>query len=305
MAGEPAGDILLIGPGWLGGPAAEQLARAQASGDRVIAVSRSERPAPAGCVALQADITRGTDDPAFAALLTAPLRAIVVCVAPSTARGDSYAVYPAAARGTASLAAAFGARAVVYVSSTGIYDRHDGSAVDERTLIAPANERVQALFDAELTVLATASAERSAIVLRAAGLYGPGRDPAARFASGATAADTWCNFSWRDDVIAAIAHVLTLPPTGHGAVYNCTDNHPVQAGDITHALTGTRPTAEAPVDPHGPVRAGRSNQRISSAALLATGWRPAAPTVFDGLTLLGHALPGHALPGHALPGRPS
>jgi nucleoside-diphosphate-sugar epimerase len=300
MAGEPTGDILLIGPGWLGGPAAEQLACTQTGEGRVVAVSRSMQPAPAGCVALQADITRGTDDPAFAASLTAslaasltaPLRAIVVCVAPSSARGDSYAVYPAAARGTASLAAAFGAQAVVYVSSTGIYDRHDGSAVDERTLIAPANERVQALFDAELTVLATASAERSAIVLRAAGLYGPGRDPAARFASGAVAADTWCNFSWRNDVIAAIAHVLTLPPSGHGVIYNCTDNSPVQAGDITHALTGTRPDGAVPADAHGPVRAGRSNQRISSAALLATGWRPAAPTVFDGLALLGHALPG-------------
>lgn len=292
MAGEATGDILLVGPGWLGKPAAESLARAHAGRGRVVAVSRSERPAPEGCVALQADITRGTDDPAFRATLSAPLRAIVVCVAPSSARGDSYAVYPAAARGTARLADAFDAQAVVYLSSTGIYDRHDGSAVTEKTLIAPTNDRVQALFDAELTVLATASAARSATVLRAAGLYGPGRDPAARFASGATAADTWCNFSWRDDVIAAIAHVMARPATGHGVIYNCTDDCPVQAGDITLALTGARPTAGLPADPNGPVRAGRSSQRISSAALKATGWYPAAPTVFDGLAQLGHALPG-------------
>ena len=291
MAGDPVGDILLVGPGWLGAPAAEFLARSRAGRGKVIAVSRSHRPAPAGCESLQADITRGADDPAFA-VLSAPLQAIVVCVAPSTARGDSYAVYPAAARGTASLAAAYGAHAVVYVSSTGIYDRHDGSAVNEQTLIAPANDRVQALFDAELTVLASATAERSATVLRAAGLYGPGRDPAARFASGATAPDTWCNFSWRDDVISAIAHVLTRPASGQGVIYNCTDDVPVQAGDITLALTGSRPTAGVTADPNGPVRAGRSNQRISSAALLATGWRPAAPTVFDGLTMLGHTLPG-------------
>ncbi len=295
MAFEPEGDILLIGPGWLGQPAAEQLARAHAGRSRVIAVSRSERPAPEGCVSLQADITRGAEDPAFATAIAGPLRAIVVCVAPSSARGDSYAVYPAAARGTASLVAAFGAEAVVYVSSTGIYDRHDGSAVNEHTLITPANDRVQALWDAELSVLATATSHRSATVLRAAGLYGPGRDPAARFASGATAPDTWCNFSWRDDVIGAIAHVLTLPATGQGAIYNCTDNAPVQAGDITFALTGVRPTTGGPADPNGPVRAGRSSQRISSAALIATGWHPAAPTVFDGLAMLGHTLPGRAL----------
>lgn len=294
MAGESAGDILVIGPGWLGKPAAEHLARTHVGKGRVLAVSRSERPAPDGCIALQADVTRGAHDPALAAALSAPVQAIVVCVAPSTARGDSYAVYPAAARGVASLAATYEAGAVVYVSSTGIYDRQDGSAVNEQTLIAPANDRVQALFDAELAVLATASARRSATVLRAAGLYGPGRDPATRFASGATAPDTWCNFSWRDDVISAIAHVLTLPATGTGVIYNCTDDCPVQAGDITLALTGARPSAGAPADLNGPVRAGRSNQRISSAALIATGWQPAASTIFDGLTMLGHALPGRA-----------
>jgi hypothetical protein len=100
-------------------------------------------------------------------------------------------------------------------------------------------------------------------------------------------------------------HVLTLPATHGGTIYNCTDNMPVQAGAITHALTG-RPAgaAETPVE-DGAVRAGRSSQRISSAALLATGWRPTMPTVFDGLRALGHSLPGHSLPGHSLPGHPA
>lgn len=290
---EPAGDILLVGPGWLGAPTAEALARTFPGG-RVWVASRGERPAPTGCRALQADVTLGTRDPAFLASLAAPLRAIVVCVAPSSARGDSYAVYPAAARGAAALAEALDARSVVYVSSTGIYDRHDGSTVDERALIAPTTERVQALFDAELTMLATASATRSAIVLRAAGLYGPGRDPGTRFANGATAADTWCNFSWRDDVTSAIAHVLDLAPTGKGVIFNCTDDHPVQAGDITMALTGAPPRTPADPASDGAIRSGRSNQRIRSTALLATGWHPAVPTIYDGLRRLGHALPGRA-----------
>jgi len=42
------------------------------------------------------------------------------------------------------------------------------------------------------------------------------------------------------------------------------------------------------------VRSGRSNQRVNIDALLATGWRPAAPTVYDGLRLLGHQVP-HAV----------
>lgn len=297
MPTERQGDLVLVGPGWLGAPAAEVLAASGAYA-RVWSVSRSERPAPAGCRALAADITRGTEDPAFAGALTQPVSALVVCVAPASARGDGYTMYPAAARGVAALATALDVRTVVYISSTGVYDRHDGSAVDERTLIAPSNARTQALFDAELTVLATAAdtanatAPRSAFVLRAAGLYGPGRDPATRFAAGATPAETWCNFSWRDDVIGAIEHVLRLPPSGRGTIFNCTDNHPVQAGDITEALTGSRPSAATAGTDAGPVRSGRSNQRISSAALMASGWTPSVPTIFDGLQRLGHHLPG-------------
>lgn len=294
MAGDQ-GDVLVVGPGWLGAPAATALA---ASGRfaRVWTVSRSAQSAPAGCLALQADIRRGPDDDAIAAHVSAPLAAIVVCVAPSRERGDSYAIYPEAARGVAALAQRLGASAVVYVSSTGVYDRQDGNLVDERTLIAPSSERVHALFDAELTVLATASSARRAIVLRAAGLYGPGRDPGPRFASGSTAADTWCNFSWRDDVVSAIGHVLDRPAVGHGEIFNCTDNHPVRAGEITRALTGALPDAPTgtATATDAPVRAGRSNQRISSAALIATGWTPSVPTIFDGLRRLGHALPGLA-----------
>ncbi|WP_396223853.1 NAD-dependent epimerase/dehydratase family protein [Gemmatimonas sp.] len=304
MGHDAGGDVLLVGPGWLGAPAATALAAATPA-RRVFTASRTDRQPPAGCHALTADVTRGMADPAFARAVTAPLSAVVVCVAPSRARGDSYAVYPAAARGAATIAEALGAEALVYISSTGVYDRHDGSAVDERTLIAPASDRVRALFDAELTVLATAAAGCRATVLRAAGLYGPGRDPGPRFAAGSVEPESWCNFSWRDDVIAAMRHVLTLPATHGGTIYNCTDNTPVQAGAITHALTGLPAGAAEPPVEDGTVRAGRSNQRISSAALLATGWRPTMPTVFDGLRALGHSLPGHSLPGHSLPGHPA
>jgi nucleoside-diphosphate-sugar epimerase len=291
-------DTLLVGPGWLGAAAAHRLAaEATTHHGRVFCLSRTARPAPAGCLAVAGDIMRGANDTSLLNALPAHVARLVVCVAPSSARGDSYAIYPAAARGAAALAEALGVVSLVYVSSTGIYDRQDGSEVDERTIIAPGNERVQALMDAELAVLASATPGRAVTVLRAAGLYGPGRDPGPRFASGATAPDTWCNFSWRDDVVVAITHTLALPATGKGVVFNCTDNTPVQAGLITQALTGrvatgATPTLDSAMTPTGAVRAGRSNQRISSAALLATGWTPTMPDIFAGLRALGHALPG-------------
>lgn len=290
-------DTLVVGPGWLGAPVAETLAR---SGHRVWVLSRSGSGAPVGSTAVAGDITQAVTPEGRAAMLAhlpGTIRHLVVCVAPSSARGDSYAIYPAAARGAAALAEALGASSVVYVSSTGIYDRQDGSAVSEHSLITPGNDRVHALFEAELLILAAATERRAVHVLRAAGLYGPGRDPGARFAAGATPPHIWCNFSWRDDVVSAITHCLALPPSGKGELFNCTDNTPVQAGDITHALTGRRPqssgteTTTTSVNT-APVRAGRSNQRISSAALIAAGWHPEVPDVFEGLRRLGHALPG-------------
>lgn len=294
-------DTLVVGPGWLGAPAAITLAAAAAVHEgRVFCLSRTTRSAPAGCIAVSGDITQGVHNAALLAALPAQVSRLVVCVAPSSARGDSYAIYPAAARGAATLAEALGVTSVVYVSSTGIYDRQDGSDVDERTLIVPGNDRVHALMDAELTMLATASSSRAVTVLRAAGLYGPGRDPGPRFARASTAPDIWCNFSWRDDVVAAIAHTLAMPATGTGAVFNCTDNTPVQAGLITQALTGRAAgddredatSSESAAVVSSSVRAGRSNQRVSSAALMATGWAPMMPNIFAGLRALGHALPG-------------
>lgn len=280
---------LLVGPGWLGATAAEHLA---ANGHAVWTLQRSAVAAPAGCVAVLGDISTAVNDAALRAMLPDAVDHVVVCVAPSSNRGDSYAIYPAAARGAVALAAVLGARSVVYVSSTGVYNRHDGSDVSESTPIVPTDARVQALYDAEQAVASAAGPERNAYVLRAAGLYGPGRDPARRFAAAAVSPETWCNFSWRDDVVGAIAHLLAQPVTGEARTFNCTDGYPVQAGRITLALTGVAPNATGEPSDGGRVSAGRSSQRIRIDALLATGWLPQVPTVFDGLQRLRHALPG-------------
>jgi nucleoside-diphosphate-sugar epimerase len=291
--------ILVVGPGWLGRPLAEQLA---ADGNVVFTLQRSapSGAAPhAGITPLTGDIATATEGLAFAArgaMLPARIDHLVVCVAPSRARGDDYAIYPQAAAGAAALAHAMGIRSVLYVSSTGVYDRHDGSEVTERSLITPHDARVQALFDAEQRIATVAQDPNATVhIVRAAGLYGPQRDPAARLADPAFAAgDVWCNFSWRDDVISAIAHLLQHDRAPGVRIFNCADGTPLRSSDIAATLTGRAvhtPEERAPVDPGAPVRSGRSNQRISIDALLATGWRPVAPTVYDGLRLLGHQVP--------------
>jgi len=296
------GTVLLVGPGWLGKVAAARLA---ARGAIVATLQRSVPVSTSPDVlALTGDIASAARGPEQLAALHAIVRSalpttidhLVVCVAPSRARGDDYGIYPQAAAGAAELARAMGIRSVLYVSSTGVYDRHDGSEVTEQTAIEPHEARVRALYDAEQHIATVAQAPDATVhIVRAAGLYGPQRDPAARLAAPAFATgDVWCNFSWRDDVISAIAHLLQYDRAPGVRIFNCADGTPLRSSEIAATLTGRAvhtPEERAPVDPSAPVRSGRSNQRINIDALRATGWRPAAPTVYDGLRLLGHQVP--------------
>ena len=223
---------------------------------------------------------------------------ITLCVAPSRSRGDDHAaLYPAAARGAVRLAEALGARTLLYTSSTGVYGTGDGSDVDENTSVGDADDRQRALVDAERTVLeAGGIGSLRPIVLRVAGLYGPGRDPARRFRGADAPAepqdDRWCNFAWRDDVVAAALHLQTAPDAElRHAIFNCADGHPVRASAVSEALgappasglaeRGARSSASPLV---------RRDRRVSVERLLATGWSPEVPTVFHGLALLGHDL---------------
>ena len=277
--------ILLVGPGWLGAPTAALLA---SQGSRVYTLHRSPTAPPAGCTPVVGHIETAAHDHDALAVLPQAIDHLIVCVAPSRTRGDDYGLYPAAAEGAAALADVLSAKSVVWVSSTGVYDRQDDSMVGEHTTLRPGNARVQALVDAELYIARAANDQvpRVVRILRVAGLYGPGRDPAPRFLSGATPADIWCNFAWRDDVRDAIAHLMSTPPQAPVEIFNCADGHPVQAGEIVKALNGNASDSLGA----SASRQGRGSQRVVVDALRATGWSPSMPTVFDGLRALGHRI---------------
>lgn len=67
-------------------------------------------------------------------------------------------------------------RRFVYISTTGVYGDCHGRTVDEATPVNPSNERAQRRVDAE-EQLAQWAAEKECelVVLRAPGIYGPGR----------------------------------------------------------------------------------------------------------------------------------
>ena len=170
-AASPHDTVLLVGPGWLGKIAAVRLA---ARGATVATLQRSVPVSTSpDVVALTGDIADAARGPEPLATLVAVVRSalparidhLVVCIAPSRARGDDYTVYPQAAAGAAALAHALHIRSVLYVSSTGVYDRQDGSEVTEQVAIDPHDARGHALYDAEqrIATVALGSTGQSAI----------------------------------------------------------------------------------------------------------------------------------------------
>ncbi len=302
--------VLLVGPGWLGGHIVHRL---RALGADVWTLRRTAAP-PAGSTAyeeadgggrptpdpqrLTGDIALASQNDALIACLPAPLTHVVLCIAPSRSRGDTHASsYPPAARGAVALAARLGARSVLYTSSTGVYGRTDGALVDEDTPLARNDERQRALVDAEEIVLTDAvTAGMGAVVLRVAGLYGPGRDPAGRLMEAAAQgalSDSWGNYAFRDDVASAATHLLAdLRFQRGGHVFNCADGHPMRADAVVQGL-GVDPTRLSEVSSTTIAtrrEVARSNQRVVVDRLLATGWTPSMPTVLHGLAQLGHAV---------------
>jgi len=298
--------VLVLGAGWLGAPLAESFA---ANGCSVTTVRRSPHTPPAGGRAVPYDLRllAHPDAPP----LPEPFRdheLVLAMVAPDRARGDDHEhTYPAVAEAAARIASESGARALCWISSTGVYGYADGREVTERSSRAADSPAQRALCRAEDTILAAASDRVRVGVLRASGLYGPGRDPAPRYrapAALAPRAAQWVNLAWRDDVIAAVhcwsSHALAdtaAPPS----VLNVSDSTPLTVAECARlvaradgrAFVMPEPTPTAGASTPPPVAPMRSNQRIRVDALRSLGWTPQVPNLRAGLLQLGYSRLAH------------
>jgi len=288
---------LILGAGWLGQALAESLA---ADGVRVTTVRRSAHASVPGGAAVAFDLAEIAGDDAALAELPTSLRGhdvMIAAVAPDRSRGDDHAsTYPVAAQASVRIAQRTGARALSWISSTGVYGYVDGREVTEETPRRGHGAAHDALCQAEDTILAAASSILRVGVLRVAGLYGPGRDPAPRYRDMSAFAGRsahWLNLAWRDDVIAAIrvwtSHALSGGPTP--AVLNVADGTPLTMAECARlvAQADGRAFVPPPDAPDGAaVAPTRSNQRIRIDALRALGWSPEVPNLRVGLLRLGY-----------------
>lgn len=180
----------------------------------------------------------------------------------------------------------------IYISSTGVYGQSDGERVDEQSPCHPAREGGRACLDAE-RVLAGHPLGASAIVLRMAGLYGPGRVPnAAAIRRGETIAAPevgYLNLIHVDDAaqIVLAAEQRATPPR----MYVVADGNPVERREyydqLARLLAADPPRfAALPVDAPAARRAA-SSKRINNARLMAElGVSLAYPSFREGLAAI-------------------
>jgi nucleoside-diphosphate-sugar epimerase len=137
---------------------------------------------------------------------------------------------------------------VIYVSSTGVYAQDAGEWVDEASVCEPMSEGGRACLAGERLLFAHAHG-RNAIVLRLAGLYGPGRVPrAADLTAGRPIAGSphaYLNLIHVEDAArAAVAAAACEPITDR--TYVVSDGHPPTRGEYV-GLLATRLGAPPPV----------------------------------------------------------
>jgi len=117
---------------------------------------------------------------------------------------------------------------VIYVSSTGVYAQDGGEWVDEESVCEPVREGGRACLAGERLLFAHARG-RDPVVLRLAGLYGPGRVPrsadVAASRSIAGSSDAFLNLIHVDDAARAVVGAATLRPVMN-RTYVISDGHP-------------------------------------------------------------------------------
>ncbi|OMH24750.1 hypothetical protein BKD30_07600 [Tersicoccus phoenicis] len=241
---------------------------------------------------------------------------VVVSLTPSSRDAAGYrATYVDGTRAALAAVDRAGARPrVVFVSSTSVLGSDHGAELDESAPAEPTSETASALAEAERLVLA----RPDGVVLRLAGIYGPGRT---RLIDRVRAGDTgrashWTNRIHRDDAAAAIVRLATL--AAPAPIYHGVDDEPARESDVLDFLAGelgvSHTSDDADPSLTGPVGSGRpgdvkpnsrfgavapsgdvdtapppmadTGKRLSNAQLRSTGWSPAYPSYREGYRAL-------------------
>jgi len=263
--------VLIVGCGYVGVPLGAELVRL---GHEVFGLRRSPSAEndlkTAGIQPLFADITK----PDELEKLPRDFDWVVNCVA---AGGDAENYREVYFNGTKNLIEWLSPnppKKFIYTSSTSVYAQNDGSQVKESSPAEPVAETSKILVETEKVLLdAVAQKKFPAVILRAAGIYGPGRghwfkqflkNEAVMEGDGSR----HLNMIHRDDLIGCI--IATLKSGRAGEIYNAVDDEPVSQRNFFEWLAGTLgkyPPPSAPENSAENRRRGLTNKRVSNRKL--------------------------------------
>lgn len=279
---------LIFGCGYLGSRVGQ---RWLVAGETVYAVTRSPRRAEqlrdAGYQPLVADVTQP------ATLDGLPL-AETVLYAVGFDRSTGLAMRQVYVDGLRAALDALpqGTGRIVYISSTSVYGQGDGQWVDEDSPTEPSRENGRICLEAERVLREHRFGDR-AVVLRLAGIYGPGRVPRrAALVAGEpipAAKEGYLNLIHVDDaasVVLAIENVSQLPRTLLVA-----DGQPVVRGEyyaeLARLVGAPPPRFTAPVAGSPAAARATSDKRIRNDRLLRElGIELAYPSYREGLAAI-------------------
>lgn len=263
---------LIFGCGYLGERVAQ---RWRAAGHEVAVVTRSGERAEnfrqQGYVPIVADVTRPATVPYI------EIDTVLYSVGFDRTAGNSIdEVY---AGGVRNVLGQLPARLIrfIYVSTTGVYGPGSDEWVDETTPPDPRRDGGRASLAAE-QLLTEHPIGRRSVILRLAGIYGPGRVPFIReLREGKpipAPASGWLNLIHVDDAAEVVVAADELAPFENGPrVYCVSDGNPVERGEyyseVARQISAPPPRFAEP-DASSP-RAARAeaNRRISNARMLA------------------------------------
>lgn len=280
--------VLICGCGYVGLELGRQLA---AEGHAVFGLRRTAAAEvelhAAGITPLVGDLTRLAD----LRRLPGPFDWVVNTVSSTRGGAAEYReVYLGGARNLVTWLRDGPGTRLVYTSSTSVYGQTDGGWVGETAPTQPATETGRVLVETETEFLGAArSTPIEVMVLRVAGIYGPGRGHLfQQFLRGEAQlqgdGSRWLNMIHRDDVVSAVRAALERGTSG--SVYNATDDEPVRQLDFLRWLATRldRPMPQTLAEAEDATRKrGLTNKRVSNRRLRdELGWAPQFPTFREG-----------------------
>ncbi|MEI6606791.1 MAG: NAD-dependent epimerase/dehydratase family protein [Verrucomicrobiota bacterium] len=262
--------LLLIGHGYLGQALTQ---RFRENGWHVTAVSLS-----GGDDTLACDVAEAQAVAALGQVASPDL--IIHCAA--SGRGGAEAYQRVYVGGCRNLLDTFPGVPLVFTSSSSVYAQTDGSVVTEDSPTLPERDTGLMLLEAERLTRGGGG-----LVLRLAGIYGPGRSVILRkFLTGEAVmeddGERFLNQIHRDDAVCAI-HQLAADISKHrGKVYNLSDATPLtQRACYQHLSVIFHRPLPLSVPRDLARKRGWTHKQVSSAKLQACGWQPLFPSFLD------------------------